>query len=120
MELADIIQGGGLVIGGAALAKLIDAGLKVWSARNQKVEIKPNPMGVKLEDAFVTRDEFKEHVKRNDLEHKAMVDDRERNYEALYTRMLANDKMTSKLDGILTAILADVQEIKRFMMGGRK
>lgn len=62
---------------------------------------------------YVTRGEFNAHVEQNAAEHKAMVDDRERNYEALYNRLNANDKMTSKLDGILTTILTDVQDIKR-------
>ena len=101
MELADIIQGGGCVISGVALAKLIDTAVKAWSARNQKVEIKPNPMGVKLEDAFVTRNEFEKHVRDNAGDH-----------ENLFARLNANDKLTSRLEGILEGIREDCKAIK--------
>ena len=41
-----------------------------------------------------------------------MVEDRERNYEAVYNRLNANDKLTSKLEGLLEGIREDLSAIK--------
>ena len=51
---------------------------------------------------YVTRGEFNAHVADNARDH-----------ENLFARLNANDKMTSKLDGILTTILSDLQDIKK-------
>ena len=69
-ELGSIIQGGGIVIGGVAFAKLLDIGYKVWAVRHQKTEteVKPNPLNVHVEkemaDKFVTKEEFDKHVEK--------------------------------------------------------
>ena len=49
MDVDTILQGGGLVISGAAVMKLGEAALKAWSARNQKTEIAPDPLNVRNE-----------------------------------------------------------------------
>ena len=104
MEIADIVQGGGLVIGGVALGKLIDAGLKVWSARNQRAEVRPQEhrenFPVDVADKYVTRHEFEQHVRDNAGDH-----------ENLFARMAANDKLTSRLEGILEGIRDDLKAI---------
>lgn len=50
-ELGNIIQGGGIVLSGAVVLKLIDVGFKAWSARHQKSEttVTPNPLNVMAE-----------------------------------------------------------------------
>lgn len=64
-------------------------------------------------EQYVTRCEFNRHVEANAAEHKAMVDDRERNYEALYNRQLANDKLTFEIKGSLNGIKEDLTLIKQ-------
>lgn len=64
-------------------------------------------------EQYVTRSEFDRHVEVNAAEHKAMVDDRERNYESLYSRQLANDKLTSEIKGKLDGIKEDLSLIKQ-------
>ena len=106
-EMGSIIQGGGIVLSGALVWKLIDVGLKVWEARHQKTEteVKPNPLNVHMEEdpekKFVTREDFRKHVENNTREH-----------EALYSRMNRNDRETSEIKGLLTAIREDIQLIK--------
>ena len=105
MELADIIQGGGLVISGAALVKLLDAALRAWSARNQRAEVRPqgrpDTFPVDVADKYVTRNEFEKHVKDNAGDH-----------ENIFARLNANDKLTSRLEGILEGIREDLKAIK--------
>ena len=54
MGIGEIIQGGGLVISGAALVKLLDFALNVWSARHQKTQVEPTPLPVAMADKYVT------------------------------------------------------------------
>ena len=63
-------------------------------------------------EQYVTRSEFNRHCEANAAEHKAIVDDRERNYETLYGRQLANDKLTSEIKGKLDGIKEDLSLIK--------
>ena len=108
----DASDGTSIVLGSTTVGLLIKEFFAWRRSRSQKTEITPNPLGVKLEETFVSRDEFARHVEQNAAEHKAMVEDRERNYEALYNRLNANDKITSKLEGILVGIRDDLSAIK--------
>lgn len=54
MDLETIIQGGGLVLSGAALTTLVNAVSKMWSARHQKTEIAPQPLDVRKAPDYVT------------------------------------------------------------------
>lgn len=101
-----------IVLGGTTLTLLLKEGFAWLRSRNQKTEVSPDPLNVNKIDKFVTLDEFKRHVEQNAAEHKAMVDDRERNYEALYNRQLANDKLTSEIKGKLDGIKDDLSLIK--------
>lgn len=106
-ELGSIIQGGGIVLSGALVWKLIDVGLKVWEARHQKTaaRVEPDPLNVHMaeepEKKFVTREDFLKHVEDNTREH-----------EALYSRMNRNDRETSEIKGMLAGIRDDVTMIK--------
>lgn len=51
---------------------------------------------------------------------KAHISDNERNFEALYTQMRANDKLTAKISGCLEAIQGDLSLIKTKLFGGKK
>ncbi len=67
-EMGSIIQGGGIVLSGAVVLKLLDIGYKAWLARHQRTEteVKPNPLNVHMEEEpekkFVTKAEFERHV----------------------------------------------------------
>ena len=103
MEVGEVIQNGGLVIGGAALAKIYDTLLAWWKTR-QPVEVK-QPIDVTGEigkpPKYVTVQEFNRHVEGNARDH-----------ENMFARMNANDKLTSKLEGILEGIREDLKAIK--------
>lgn len=103
MEVGEVIQNGGLVIGGAALAKVFDALLTWWKTR-QPVKVK-QPIDVTGEIAkppkYLTVQEFNKHVEDNARDH-----------ENLFARMNANDKLTSRLEGILEGIREDLSAIK--------
>ena len=105
MELAEIIQGGGLVIGGAALAKLADIASRWISARNSRTKVDPTPLPVDQVDKYVTRGEFNKHV-----------EDNERDHESLFGRLNRNDRETSEIKGMLSTIIDDLRSIKNFMM----
>ena len=98
MELQDGLS---LTLGGTTLALLIKEGFAWLRARRQKTEITPTPLPVDKLDKYVTRGEFNKHV-----------DDNARDHENIFSRLNANDKLTSKLEGILEGIREDLAAIK--------
>ena len=108
----DAADGTSIVLGSTTVGLLIKEFFAWRRSRSQKTEIAQDPLNVRKEDKFVTIGEFRRHVEENAAEHKAMVDDRERNYEALYGRQLANDKLTSEIKGKLDGIKDDLSLIK--------
>lgn len=63
MDAEALLQSGGLFVSGAALTIIVNALVKVWTARNQKTEIAPQPLDVKLKETFASKDD-------NDVDHK--------------------------------------------------
>ena len=98
MEMQDGLS---LTLGGTTLA-LVAKEIFAWlRARRQKTEITPTPLPVDKLDKFVTRGEFNKHV-----------DDNARDHENIFSRLNANDKLTSRLAGILEGIREDLAAIK--------
>ena len=98
MELQDGLS---ITLGGTTLA-LVAKEIFAWlRARRQKTEITPTPLPVDKLDKYVTRGEFNKHV-----------DDNARDHENIFSRLNANDKLTSKLEGILEGIREDLSAIK--------
>ena len=112
MDADAIIQGGGLILSGAAVAKAGDWLMAWLRLRHQKTTIEPMPLPVDKLDKFVTRGEFNKHVELNEAAHKAIVDDNARDHESLFGRMSRNDRETSELKGILSGIREDLSAIK--------
>jgi hypothetical protein len=123
MELADIIQGGGLVLSGAALTKIVGIAIKAWTARNQKTEVANDPLNVNKLDKYVTRGEFNKAMERNEADHKRMTDEaaadhermeRENNsaHENIFARLSRNDRDMGEIKGLLTGVANDLQLIK--------
>ena len=123
MELADIIQGGGLVLSGAALTKIAGIAIKAWTARNQKTEVANDPLNVNKLDKYVTRGEFNKAMERNEADHKRMTDEaaadhermeRENNsaHENIFARLSRNDRDMGEIKGLLTGVANDLQLIK--------
>ncbi len=54
MDADALLQGGGLIVSGAALATIVNALVKVWTARNQRTTVEPQPLEVKGAPKFVT------------------------------------------------------------------
>ncbi len=103
MEVGEVIQNGGLVVGGGLIVKIGDW-LSAWfSSRNQKTKVEPTPLPVTTEKTpkYVTVQEFNKHVEDNARDH-----------ENMFARLNANDKLTSKLEGILEGIREDLSAIK--------
>ena len=101
MEVGEVIQNGGLVVGGGLVVKIGDWIAQWFRSRNQKTEITPTPLPVEKLDKYVTRGEFNKHVEDNARDH-----------ENIFARLNANDKLTSKLEGILEGIREDLSAIK--------
>ena len=98
MELQDGLS---LTLGGTTLALVIKEIFAWLRARRQKTEITPSPLPVEKLDKFVTRGEFNKHVEDNARDH-----------ENIFARLNANDKLTSKLEGLLEGIREDLKAIK--------
>lgn len=97
------VDGINLAIGGGAvtaIAGVIGAWIK---ARFSKTTVEPTPLPVTTEKTpkYVTVQEFNKHV-----------EDNQRDHENMFARLNANDKLTSKLEGILEGIREDLSAIK--------
>ena len=123
MELSDIIQGGGLVLSGAAVAKIASIAVKAWAARNGKTEVANDPLNVNKLDKYVTRGEFNKAMERNEADHKRITDeaaaDHERMerensaaHENIFNRLSRNDRDMGEIKGLLTGVANDLQLIK--------
>ena len=123
MEIAEIVQNGGLVLSGAALVKLGSFAMKAWAARNQRTEISNDPLKVDKLDKYVTRGEFNKALERNEADHKRMRDAAAVNYERMerenisaheniFARLSRNDREYGEIKGILTGLASDMQLIK--------
>ena len=99
MEVGEIIQNGGLVLGGGAVVKAFDF-LTAWWKSKQPVEVK-QPVEIDLKKEFVTRRDFDAHVADNSRAH-----------ENLYGRLNRNDRETSEIKGLLTGMRDDLSAIK--------
>ena len=98
MEVSDGLT---LTLGGTTLA-LVAKEIFAWlRARRQKTEITPDPLHVERTPRYVTVQEFNKHVEDNARDH-----------ENIFARLNANDKLTSKLEGILEGIREDLSAIK--------
>lgn len=123
MEMTDIIQGGGLVLSGAAVTKLASIAVKAWAARNGKTEVANDPLNVNKLDKYVTRGEFNKALERNDADHKRITNEaaadhermeRENNaaHENIFMRLTRNDRDMGEIKGLLTGVANDLQLIK--------
>lgn len=99
MDTGDIIQNGGLVIGGGLITKAFDF-LTAWWRSRQAVKV-DQPVEVAKQDKYVTRGEFNRHVEDNNRDH-----------ENLFGRLNRNDMVTSEINGKLTGIKEDLTLIK--------
>ena len=123
MEIIDIIQGGGLVLSGAALTKIVSIAVKAWAARNGKTEVANDPLNVNKLDKYVTRGEFNKAMERNEADHKRIIDEaaadhdrmeRENSsaHENIFNRLTRNDRDMGEIKGLLTGVANDLQLIK--------
>ena len=101
MDVGEVVSNGGLVVGGGLIVKLGDWLSSWFRSRNQRTEIAPDPLHVEKNDKYVTRGEFNRHVEDNARDH-----------ENMFARLNANDKLTSKLEGVLEGIREDLKAIK--------
>lgn len=92
----EILTGGGLILSGGALTLIINALLKVWSARNQKNEIGPQPFEVKTIEQWVSRADC--------MEHRRAIDQRQHDLNQEVSAERAN------LSAQLSAIRNDLTE----------
>ena len=98
MEVSDGLT---LTLGGTTIGLLIKEFFAWRRSRNQKTEIAPDPLHVERTPKYVTMQEFNKHIEDNARDH-----------ENVFARLNANDKLTSKLEGILEGIREDLSAIK--------
>ncbi len=101
MEVGEVIQNGGLVVGGGLVVKIGDWIAQWFRSRNQKTTIAPDPLHVERSPKYVTVQEFNKHCEDNMRDH-----------ENIFARLNANDKLTSRLEGLLEGIREDLKAIK--------
>ena len=97
------VDGINLAIGGGAVTAIAGV-IGAWiRARFSKTTVEPTPLPVTTEKTpkYVTVQEFNKHVEDNARDH-----------ENMFARLNANDKLTSKLEGILEGIREDLSAIK--------
>ena len=97
------VDGINLAIGGTAVTA-ISGVVGAWiKARFSKTTVEPTPLPVTTEKnpKYVTVQEFNKHVEDNARDH-----------ENMFARLNANDKLTSKLEGILEGMREDLSAIK--------
>ena len=100
MEVSDGLT---LTLGGTTIGLIVKELLAWHRSRNQKTRVEPTPLPVTTEKTpkYVTVQEFNKHV-----------EDNQRDHENIFARLNANDKLTSKLEGILEGIREDLSAIK--------
>ena len=100
MEVSDGLT---LTLGGTTIGLIVKELLAWHRSRNQKTRVEPTPLPVTTEKTpkYVTVQEFNKHVEDNARDH-----------ENMFARLNANDKLTSKLEGILEGIREDLSAIK--------
>ena len=98
MEVSDGLT---LTLGGTTIGLLIKEFFAWRRSRNQKTEIAPDPLHVERTPKYVTMQEFNKHVEDNARDH-----------ENVFARLNANNKLTSKLEGILEGMRDDLKAIK--------
>lgn len=100
MEVSDGLT---LTLGGTTIGLIVKELLAWYRSRNQKTRVEPTPLPVTTEKTpkYVTVQEFNKHV-----------EDNQRDHENMFARLNANDKLTSKLEGILEGIREDLSAIK--------
>lgn len=110
MEVGEIIQNGGLVLGGGAVVKAFDF-LTAWWKAKQPVAVK-QPVEIDLKKEFVTRHDFETHVADSKRDLDAHIADNARDHENLFGRLNRNDRETSEIKGLLTGMRDDLSAIK--------
>lgn len=98
MEVSDGLS---LTLGSTTIALLIKEFFAWRRSRSQKTEIAPDPLHIERSPKYVTVQEFNKHCEDNMRDH-----------ENIFARLNANDKLTSRLEGILEGIREDLKAIK--------
>ena len=108
MDAETIIQGGGLILSGAAVGKIADVAIRAWTARHHKgeVSVTSDQLNVNKLDKFVTRGEFNKHVEQNDAAH-----------VEIFRRLKETEQKTEHQNGKLDVIGSDVKTIKDILIG---
>lgn len=98
MELSEIIQGGGLVLSGGVVMKLLDWARSAWTARNQRTEITPDPLNVKNEKkpVFVTVGEFNTRLGKVEQDIKDLRGDIQSSNAAVLAKLDENDQRSEE------------------------
>jgi len=109
MEAADGIS---IALGATTTGLLVRECLAWLRSRNQKTEVKNNPLNVQLEKEFVSRSEFDRHVADDKRNLDAHIADNARDHESLFGRLNRNDRETSEIKGLLTGMRDDIAAIK--------
>ena len=112
MENAGIIISSGAL---GAICTLVATWIKTRYARKVEGNVNahlPQPLAVELKERFVSKDTFRDHCNRIEQALKDHATDNERNFEALYSLVRANDKLTATIAGTLEAIKGDLSLIK--------
>ncbi len=98
MDVDTIIQGGGLVLSGGVVVKLLDWARSAWTARNQRTEIAPDPLNVKNEKkpVYVTVGEFNTRLGKVEQDIKDLRGDIQSSNAAVLAKLDENDQRSEE------------------------
>ncbi len=104
MEMDAVLQGGGMVLSGVAVAKIADAVSKMWAARHQRTEIAPQPLEVKGATKFVTCEQCE--LRHNEVDNRLAAGTRA--FDAVRTMI---DAVETKMDTNQRDVMQSFQKL---------
>ena len=98
-SISQLIAGGGLVLSGGLILKLLELAQRVWTSKNQRMEITPSPL------------EVKGRIKGVAIY--ALKSDNEIDHENIFARLKTLESDNSGLKESINAIKSDVADSKK-------
>ena len=98
-SISQLIAGGGLVLSGGLILKLLELAQRVWSSKNQRMEITPSPL------------EVKGRIKGEAIY--ALKSDNDDHHENIFARLKALETDNGALKESINAIKSNVADSKK-------
>lgn len=97
-SVSQLLAGGGIALSGAVVYKLIDLAAKMWTSRNQKSTVGPQPFEVRAAEEYVRHRDFADYCKVADRRHNDLVEQVQGDRRALAENLSGIRKQLGDLD----------------------